>query len=66
MVFGRANVSLIKEVCPMLRAVSSSKASIRSAKNGRSGLLAVEYAMFGCLAILVVLSLIVAFGPYVP
>jgi len=50
----------------MPRAVSSNKVSIKSAKKGRAGLLAVEYAMFGCLAILVVLSLIVAFGPYVP
>lgn len=32
----------------------------------RAGLLAVHYAMFGCLAILVALSLIVAFAPYLP
>lgn len=32
----------------------------------RAGLLAIEYAMFGCLAILVVLTLIVAFAPFLP
>ncbi|MGQ9503406.1 MAG: hypothetical protein ACUVQG_01525 [Thermogutta sp.] len=41
---------------------------LASPKRGdrRAGLLAVEYAMFGCLAILVVLTLIVAFAPFLP
>jgi len=50
----------------MVPAVSHDRVRTKPRRKGRDGLLAVEYAMFGCLAILVVLSLIVAFGPYVP
>lgn len=43
-----------------------SKTSGRRERGPRTGLLAVHYAMFVCLAMVVVLSLIVAFAPYLP
>jgi hypothetical protein len=50
----------------MLQSDWESKILAKRERGLRAGLLAVHYAMFVCLAIVVVLSLIVAFAPYLP
>jgi hypothetical protein len=55
----------VREV-PMLQSDWESKIPAKRERGPRRGLLAVHYAMFVCLAMVVVLSLIVAFAPYLP